>query len=173
MQEERFSNITPEQAEKILAEHEAKRKERAEQAEKTAKCPVCGARREREQRMSRFEHDILDFIRQNRLVKRDSCILCVQKHVGKAMEYYKEMITAKDSGKADGTAAVNIKLNHLAIIGELGCAIDEADEFSDLQTAIQDQERAYRYEGVEPDWEYLAALIVEYEQVIAAAGANK
>jgi hypothetical protein len=89
------------------------------------------------------------------------------------MEYYKEMLTAKDSGKADGTAAVNIKLNHLAIIGELGCAIDEADEFSDLQTAIQDQERAYRYEGIEPDWEYIAALIVEYEQVIAAAGANK
>lgn len=168
MQEKRFSNVTPEQAERILAEHEQKRKERAEQAEKTAKCPVCGARREREQRMSRFEHDILDFIRQNRLVKRDSCILCVQKHVGKAMEYYKEMLTAKDSGTSDGTAAVNVKLNHLAIIGELGCAIDESDEYADLQAAILKQERQYRYEGIEPDWNYLAALIVEQEQVILA-----
>lgn len=168
-----LTNITPEQAEKILADHEQKRKERAEQAEKTAKCPVCGARREREQRMSRFEMDILDFIRNNRLVKRDSCILCVQKHVGRAMEYYKELLTAKDSGTDDGTAAVNVKLNHLAIIGELGCAIDESDQYADLQAAIIEQERQYRYEGIEPDWEYLAALIVEYEQVIAAAGANK
>lgn len=166
------SNITPEQAEQIIAEHEKKRKERAEQAAKTAKCPVCGARREREHRMSRFDNDILDFIRQNRLVKRDSCILCVQKHIGRAMEYYQEMLTAHNSGTDDGTAAVDVKLNHLSVLGHLGCAIEESDQFEDLQTAITEQERQYRYEGTEPDWRYLAALIIEYEQVIAAAGAN-
>lgn len=167
------SNVTPEQAEKIIAEHEQKIKERQLQAEKTAKCPVCGARRERERTMSRFEHDILSFLRDNRLVKRDSCILCVQKHIGKAMQYYNEMLTAKDSGKADGTAAVNVKLNHLAIIGELGCAIDESDQYAELQTAILEQERQYRYEGIEPNWTYIASLIVEYEQLIAAEVAKK
>lgn len=168
-----FNTITKEEARLILEEHEKKNKERAEQAEKERKCPVCGARREREQRMSRFESDILDYLRNNRLIKRDSCILCVQKHIGTAMRYYAEMMTAKDSGKVDGEAAVNIKLNHLAIIGELGCARDEAEEYTDLYNAIKEQERNYRYEGIEPDWRLLAAMIIEYEQVIAAAGAIK
>ena len=167
------ANITQEQAEKIIAEHEQKRKERAEQAEKTTKCPVCGARREREQRMSRFEHDILSFLRDNRLVTMDSCILCVQKHVGTAMQLYKEMLRATGSGTTEGKAAVNVKLNHLAIIGELQCAIKESTEYTDLNTALIEQERQYRYEGIEPDWNYVAALIVEYEQVIEASGANK
>lgn len=166
-------SISTEEAEKILAEHEQKIKERAAQAEKERKCPVCGAKRDREQRMVRFEHDILEYLRNNRLVKRDSCILCVQKHVGRAMEYYNEMLTAKNSGKMDGTAEINVMMNHLAILGHLGCAIEESDDYSDLQTALLEQERSYRYEGVEPDWRYLAALIVEYEQVIEAAGAIK
>lgn len=167
------SNITAEEAEKILKRHELESKKRQLEAERTAKCPVCGARRERERTMSRFESDIVEYLRQQRVFKRDSCILCVQKHVGRAMEYYKEMLTAQGSGAADGTAAVNVKLNHLAVLGQLGCAFEEADDFSDLQTALLEQERKYRYEGIEPDWQYLAALIVEYEQVIEAAGALK
>lgn len=167
------SNITPEQAEQIIAEHERKHRERIEQAERTAQCPVCGAKREREQRMSRYEMDILDFIRSNRLVKRDSCLLCVEGHIGHAYKLFKEMMGAKGSGKSDGTAAINLKLNHLEIIGDLRCAADEAEEYTDLFGAIKQQERQYRYEGIEPDWQYLAALIIEYEQVIAAAGANK
>lgn len=163
-----YSNITKEQAEKILAEHEQKSKERAIQAEKTAKCPVCGARREREQRMSRFESDIIDFLRSQRFVKLDSCIICVQKHVGTAMQYHAELLKAKNSGKGDGTAAINVKRNHLKIIGELNCAIDESAEYTDLHTALIAQERQYRYEGIEPNWDALAGLIVEYEQVIDA-----
>lgn len=159
------SNITQEEAEKILAEHEQKMKERAAQAEKERKCPVCGARRERERTMQRFEQDILEYIRSNRLIKRDSCILCVQKHVGRAMEYYAEMLTAKNSGKIDGTAEVNIMLNHLAILGHLGCAIEESDDYRELQDALIEQERKYRYEGIEPDWKYLAALIVRQELI--------
>ena len=165
--------VSPEEAEKILAEHEQKIKERAAQAEKERKCPVCGARRERERTMSHFESDIVAYLRNQRMIKRDSCILCVQKHVGRAMEYYKEMLTAKGSGTNDGTAAVNVKLNHLSVLGHLGCAIEESDDFEDLQTALTAAERKYRYEGVEPDWRYIAALIIEYEQVIEAAGANK
>lgn len=168
-----MKNITKEEAERILADHEQKMKERAVQAEKERKCPVCGARRDREQRMSRFESDILSYLRQNRMVKRDSCLLCVQKHVGRAMEYYKEMLTAKNSGTATGEAAVNVMLNHLSVLGHLGCAIEESDDYAEVQDALIEQERQYRYEGIEPDWRYIAALIVEYEQVIAAAGASK
>lgn len=170
---QKFSNITQEQAEKIIAEHEQKVKERQLQAEKTASCPVCGARRARERVMSRFEQDILSFLRDNRLVAMDSCILCVQKHVGTAMQLYKELLRATASGTTDGKAAVNVKLNHLAIIGELQCAIKESTEYTDLNTALIAQERQYRYEGIEPDWSYIAALIVEYEGVIEASGANK
>ena len=46
-------------------------------------------------------------------------------------------------------------------------------EYPDLHAAIIEQERLYRYEGIEPDWRAIAALIVEYEQIIAASGANK
>ena len=167
------SNITKEQAEKIMADHKQKQQKRIEQAEKTAKCPVCGARRERERVMSRFENDIVDFLRRERLIKRDSCILCIQKHIGRAREYYKEMLTAQGSGNVDGNAAVNVKLNHLSVLGHLGCAIEECDEFVDLQDALIIEERTYRYEGVEPDWHLLAELIIEYELIIAAAGAKK
>ena len=170
----RFSNVTPEQAEKILAEHEAKRKERAEQAEKTAKCPVCGAKREREHRMARYESDFVEYLLRNRIVQFDSCMICVKKHIGTAMRLYKELINAKNSGKYDTSeGAVNEMLDHLSIIGELQCAFKESMDYPDLHTAIIAQERLYRYEGIEPDWRAIAALIVEYEQVIAASGANK
>lgn len=167
------SNITKEQAEKIMADHKQKQQERAEQAEKTAKCSVCGARRERERVMSRFEADIVTHLRNQRFIRLDSCITCVQKHVGTAMQYYAEMLKAIDSGKPDGTARIDIKRNHLKVIGELNCAIDESAEYTDLQTALISAERAYRYEGIEPEWDTIAALIIEYEDAIAASGANK
>lgn len=160
-----MNNITPEQAKQIIAEHEQKAQERKIQAEKTAKCPVCSAKREREQTMSRFEQNILLFLQNNRIVNMDSCIICVQKHVGAAMALHKEMLTADGSGTLNGDATVNIKLNHLAIIGELQCAIKESVEYTDLHTALIKQERQYRYEGIEPDWNYIAALIVEYENL--------
>lgn len=167
------SNITKEQAEKIMADHKQKQQERAEQAEKTAKCPVCGAKRDRERVMSRFEADIVNHLRNQRFIRFDSCITCVQKHVGTAMQYHAELLKAIDSGKADGTARVDVKRNHLKVIGELNCAIDESAEYIDLQTALITAEREYRYEGIEPDWNAITALIVEYEDVIAASGANK
>ena len=127
------------------------------------KCQTCGARIDRERTMSRFETDVLSFLRHNRFIRRDSCILCVQKHIGAAMQYYREMLNAKNSGTVSHTAVVNIKLNHLSIIGELQCAIDESMEYTELNEAIIQQERNYRYEGIEPNWEIIAALIVKYE----------
>lgn len=168
------SNVTPEEAEKILAEHEQKTKERAEQTERERKCPVCGAKRERERTMSMFERDFVDYLLRNRIVQFDSCMICVKKHVGTAMRLYKELINAKSSGKYDSKeGAVDEMLDHLSIIGEMQCAQRESMEYTDLHNALLEQERSYRYEGIEPDWRYIAALIVEYEQVIEAAGAIK
>ena len=137
------------------------------------KCPVCEATHRRAHRLSNFEYSIIDELRRARLIKRDSCILCVQKHVGRAMTYHKELLTAIGSCKSDGTSSVNIKLNHLSIIGHLGCAIEESDNFEDLQNLLIEQERNYRYYGEEPDWGSISALIIEYEQAIEAAGAVK
>lgn len=151
------SNITEEEFDKLMAERTAER-------EKQAKCPVCGARREREGRMRHFEMDLLNYLRENRTIKRESCVLCVQKHVGRAKAYHKELMTAKNSGKTDGEAAVNIILNFLDVLGHLGCAIEECDEYPELQETITAQERQFRYEGVEPDWRAIAVEILAVEK---------
>ena len=65
-----YSNITKE-------ELEAKLKQQRAEREATEKCPTCGARRNRESMMRRFEDEIGRFLRENRFVKMDSCILCV------------------------------------------------------------------------------------------------
>ena len=166
-------HMTDAQVTEMREERTRRLSEREEQAKRTANCPVCGARRERERIMSRFEADIVNHLRSQRFIRLDSCIICVQKHIGTAMQYYAELLKAMDSGKADGTARVDVKRNHLKIIGELNCAIDESAEYTDLQTALISAERAYRYEGIEPDWGAITALIIEYEDVIAASGANK
>lgn len=125
----------------------------------TTPCPVCGQHRENERRMRQFNLGILDFIRDQRIVKMDSCILCVKKHIGRAMVYYEEMLTADGSGKADGTASVNVPLNHLKVIGHLGCAVEESEDFAELHSELLRMERAYRYEGIAPDWNLIANLI--------------
>ena len=130
----------------------------------TGKCPICGAQHQRANIMSKFESELLQMLRRNRIVKRDSCLLCVQKHIGRARVYYQELLSANNSGHPDGTAAVNIKLNHLAILGHLGCAIEECDNYTELQDEIIKFERQYRYEGLEPDWELIASMIVKIEK---------
>lgn len=125
----------------------------------TTPCPVCGKHRENERRMRQFNLGILDFIHDQRIVKMDSCILCVKKHVGRAMVYYEEMLTAKDSGKSDGTASVNVPLNHLKVIGHLGCAVEESEDFTELHQTLLQMERDYRYEGIAPDWVKLANMV--------------
>ena len=125
----------------------------------TKPCPVCGQHRENERRMRQYNMGIIDFIREQRIVKMDSCILCVKKHVGRAMVYYEEMLTAKDSGKEDGTASVNVPMNHLKVIGHLGCAVEESEDFAELHQELLQMERDYRYEGIAPDWVKLANMI--------------
>lgn len=141
-----YSNITKEDL-------EAKLKQQKREREASEKCPACGARRFRENSMRRFEDEIGRFLRENRFVKMDSCILCVEKHVARAMVYHEELMTAKDSGTSDGTASVSVMKNHLKILGHLGCAIEESEDFTELNELLIQTERNYRYEGLGPDWE--------------------
>jgi len=122
--------------------------------EKQRKCQHCGADRDQIACMHRFEMDIVQAIREQRLVKRDSCIECVRKHVGKAMVLYKELLTSTETNN------INVELNHLEIIGNLQAGMDEAEEWPELHDAIDSAEREYRYRGIGPDWEMIAGMIV-------------
>ena len=151
-----YSNITKEALEAKLKQQKAER-------EASEKCPTCGARRFRENSMRRFEDEIGRFLRENRFVKMDSCILCVEKHVARAMVYYEELMTAKDSGTSDGSASVSVMKNHLKILGHLGCAIEESEDFTELNDLLIQTERNYRYEGLGPDWEKILDFLSKEE----------
>lgn len=159
-----MSTMTEEEFKKRVAEFEARRKEQKLDAQRSNSCPVCAARKNREQIIHRFENDIIQMLHSVSLVSLDSCILCVQKHISRAMTYYEEMLTAANSGMADGTASVNMKINHLKVLGHLGCAIEESDDFTELHKLLIDYERAYRYEAISPDWKKLAEEIVKVEE---------
>ena len=60
-------------------------------------------------------------------------------------------MTAQGSGTADGTASVSVMKNHLKILGHLGCAIEESEDYPELNTLLIETERNYRYEGLGPD----------------------
>lgn len=156
------TNMSQEEFDKRVEEFEKQRKERQMEQQRSGTCPVCKAARQRESRMNMFHQDIISAIHSMRLTSLDSCILCVQKHVSRALVYYEEMLTAKDSGTKDGTAAVNVKMNFLKILGHLGCAIEESDDFPELNQMLITNERAFRYEGISPDWK---AIAVEIEKV--------
>ncbi len=156
-----FSNVTREELDEKLAERE-----------KQAKCPSCGAMRDRIYQMERHNDSFLEFIRQNQIVKRDSCILCVEKHLGKAKVLFEEMLTAK--GKQDNAdARIKVEINHLEVIGNLQAATDEAQEFIELWDYLLTAERAYRYEGIAPDWEKIAGLIIAVKDAIDNGAFNK
>lgn len=130
-----------------------------EAAEKQAKCPTCGAIRERMGRMTRFEDEIVRWLRETNAAASDSCILCVEKHVSRALVLWEELLSAAGSGAKDGSAAVNVYRNHIKIIGHLGNAYDESADFQELHELLKAAERNYRYEGIAPDWPALLALM--------------
>lgn len=151
-----MATLTDEQFKTFMEE---RKKDSEMEKAKQEKCPTCGARMARESRMRRFNEDLSDFIRSNRIAKLDSCIQCVRKHVARAMVYHDEITRASGSGMKDGTASINVPINHLKIIGHLGCAIEESDDYPELNALLTSAERAYRYEGLEPDWDKIAEII--------------
>lgn len=136
------------------------------------RCPTCLARFKREDFMRHFYGEFAAFLRQNRSVKLDSCIFCVEKHVSRAMIYYDELLSAKESGMPDGTASVSIFKNHLKILGHLGCAIEESEEYEALNECLLQSERSYRYEGIEPDWNNIANLVLQVKENLKTGEMN-
>lgn len=135
-----------------------------EAAEKQAKCPTCGAIRERMWRMEHFEDEIVRWLRETNAAASDSCILCVEKHVSRALVLWEELLSAAGSGAKDGSAAVNVYRNHIKIIGHLGNAYDESADFPELHELLKAAERNYRYEGIAPDWPALLALMEKIKE---------
>lgn len=135
-----------------------------EAAEKQAKCPTCGAIRERMGRMTRFEDEIVHWLRETNAAASDSCILCVEKHVSRALVLWEELLSATGSGTKDGSAAVNVYRNHIKIIGHLGNAYDESADFPELHELLKTAERSYRYEGIAPDWPALLAAMEKIKE---------
>lgn len=125
------------------------------------KCPTCAGRgnidrAEFENRdhflRHRFEDELMRYIRSNPNFRRESCFMCVEKHVSAAMQYHAELRKAQHSGTADGQAQINIYQNYLSILGELNLATEEADQWDDLCTKLKACERTLRYDHVFPNW---------------------
>ena len=142
------SNATPEE---IAAASTEQRRRNA--------CPTCGAIRERMRHMEHFEDEIVRWLRETNAAASDSCILCVEKHVSRALVLWEELLSAAGSGAKDGSAAVNVYRNHIKIIGHLGNAYDESADFPELHELLKAAERNYRYEGIAPDWPALLAAM--------------
>lgn len=123
---------------------------------KRSTCSECGASRNRSRMMGGFNNQIIEFLEDNNITKRDSCINCVEKHFGYARELYKELLTLKQSATQ---VRGSVELNHVEVIGELRAATAESSEYELLYQELLSSERNYRYEGIEPDWIKIAGLI--------------
>lgn len=104
----------------------------------------------------RIEDTLVEYIRRNNTVQRDSCIECVKKHVGYAKRLIEESKTLTSSDKG------SILMNHLDTIGELRAATDEASAYTELHDLLLSSERAYRYYGATPDWDAIVNLMLQY-----------
>lgn len=77
---------------------------------------------------------------------RDSCLECVEKHLGAAYVLLAET--------HDGYAY------RLRAIGHLHEAADESQAWPELHDAIRTARRAYQAEGIMPDWAALEKLVI-------------
>lgn len=130
-------------------------------------CPTCGKSASGMMRAERLETEAIKWLRETNAVAADSCVWCVEKHIGKAMVLWDEITTSGESGMKDGTAAVNVYRNHILVIGNLGAAVDESVEYAELHELLKKTERMYRYYGTAPEWEKILELLekVKNEQV--------
>lgn len=137
-------------------------------------CPTCSGhgkinhanfeRREHSSMRNIFDNQIAQYMRENNIFKRRSCLICVEKHVGEAREYYKEMLKFQNSGKDDLEARISWEENHIAIIGSLGLAIEESQTTPDLQLKLIASRRTYQYEHVEPNWREIIIEILKVKE---------
>lgn len=135
-----------------------------------ANCPTCAGRgtinnTEFEKRdpfmRHRFEDEIMRYIRSNPTFSRESCLLCVQKHISSAMQYSSELRTAANSGTVDGKAKVDMFKTFLSICGELNLAAEESEQWEDLHAMLKALERSLRYEHILPNFDVVIQEILK------------
>ena len=83
---------------------------------------------------------------------------------GQAKVLFDELISRTNDNEQNEDARIDVVLNHIEIYGNLRCAADEAQDYPDLYYALLDAERAYRYEGLEPDWQELTSLMIKAQK---------
>lgn len=134
-------------------------------------CPTCSGRGKVDIDMDynrrfrdKYDHEIMLYIRSNPNFRRESCFMCVEKHVSAAMQYHAELRKAQNSGTADGQAQINIYQNYLSILGELNLAAEEAEQWQDLHTMLQACERTLRYDHIFPNWNNLLAEMLKVKE---------
>jgi hypothetical protein len=125
------------------------------------KCPSCGQARLDAQNTMELDREVTNWIRNSNSTQLDSCILCVEKHIGRAMVAYDELCSSDNSGTAAGDAAINPYKARILVIGHLGHAIEESYEYAELHSLLQSDERAFRYSCKVPQWAKIVKLIEE------------
>lgn len=103
----------------------------------------------------RFEDELMRYIKSNPTFRRESCFYCVEKHIGSAMQYQREMMTAINSGTLSKQAEINIYQNYLSIVGEMNLAAEESEQWEELNAMIKASERSLRYDHILPNWSEL------------------
>ena len=91
-------------------------------------------------------------------ISRDSCLDCVEKHLGAAMVLLGEV--------RDGYEY------RLRIIGHLHEAEDESQEYNALHDAIREARKAWQEDGTVPDWEKLCGMAEKLQKSEKTDGEN-
>lgn len=136
-----------------------------------SECPTCNGKGQLDINLSstkfirdQLDREIVRYLRQNHIFQRPSCLICVEKHVGEAMEAYQELLKFENSGLDTREAKINWKLNHLSIIGSFRLAADESEKFPILHEILVSSRRAYHYYHLEPNWRRIAEEILNAEE---------
>ena len=135
-------------------------------------CPTCNKREKYISVLSQLDMEVVGLLKANATFTLDSCIVCVVKHISRAMGYYEELITAQGAGRSDGSARIHPVKAYIAVCKHLGLAIEESAEFTDLHAELLKVERAFRYAAVPPDWDTLYSLIEKYADALPITANN-
>jgi hypothetical protein len=130
------------------ANFEEKRFQLLADREKSRRCPTCGAQRTRESLFYNAEQGLMQMLREQQLIGRESCIECVEKHVGQAMVKIAEISSGYPT-------------YHLLAVGHLQEAWEESTEYTELHDYLLEARRDYQREGKIPDWTRIAEMITE------------
>ncbi len=147
--------------EDMRMERERRWQRERETNEKQEKCPTCSQARLDAQNTRELDAEVTNWIRNSNSTQLDSCILCVEKHIGRAMVAYDELCSSDNSGTTTGDAAINPYKSRILVIGHLGHAIEESYEYTALHSLLQSDERAFRYSCKAPQWAKIVKMIEE------------